>query len=1140
MSKNPNISIGFSQNRFAQETNKMASALKEVKKEFEITNLAIEATGDKMGLCENRLKGFAEEAKIVKAATATMEKGLQDAMNTQSKLTLRTEAAKQAYESVAKSESKSTEVVEKLKKEYDDLVSRLTKADKAVSNWKNKLMDSQIAENKLKVAVSQTVKEIEKQNQEQTKNIKNTRNVTTATGQLLNVYTLLKGLAVGYAGKTLFESLVGGNAKFEQYMANFEVLLDGADKAQKRMNELTVFAAKTPFELPQVVEAEKRLLAYGVAAKDTAEVMQILGDISMGNAEKLNMISLAYGQVVTNAKLYGTELRQFAENGVPLLAELAKMYGKTEAEMRKMVEGGQISSQAVTEALRRMTTEGGKFYGMMDKQSQTMQGLWATLRDNVSMFARDVGEDSFEYLKDELNSFMDNLDQMSQSGELGDMAAEWGSNIAQFTEYSLDAVKILWDMKGALISVGAAMAITSIINGAAQAWNALRATVMMAKVGFDAAKVSNDVLTASLIKSPWGAVAVAIGLVVGALITYSLTSGSAQSETDKLISKTKELTEEYERNIQAVDRQTSKSFGEVSISQRLAKELDNLSSKTNKTTSEKTRMSQIVDQLNTNIPNLALAINTETGELNKQIGVVYNAIDAYRQLLFVKASEKKAGVAAESLLDLDAQKAQLEAKLKPLQQIVDKYNKYKSQAVTNTNGSAITVAGSADEASTNKKYFEIVDEYNSLSTQLQSVADQIDSANKQIDDSFKAAEDYAKKYGKSGDPKGEPKGEPPPLITDPENGKKAADKAREEAIQKEFNDLKFAKEMEYITEAEYYKQLAALRDKYYKAASAEWQQYTLEIKQYNDKLKEEQKKAELDKYEARRQNSDRWIAEQKHYSQLTSSEEIKAYEAIRKYVTEYYKSDVIDYKEYLSQIREINKNEYDIRKRVIEETISSEVEKQKKALEIRKQAIEDESEQEKSRFNARKKAIEDEYALIDQKEKQDDRNAQLVDLSYQENMFRNAATKEGKERLKKIQDEIANLNKEAAKEQRNIEKNNKLDALEQEQIQAEEDRKKRLDAISREYENLDQRQQSLLKNIADYAELSAGALETVTAKVRALIDAFNQAGGLSTTSTQTVNQNNVTINQTNNNKIADPVSASIFGAILTSGFNNIA
>lgn len=1134
MAKNPNISIGFSANRFAREVNSMVAPLKNVKKEFEASNLAIQASGDKFALAANKLKGFEAETKILKAATAAMKKGLDDAINTQSKLTSKVEAAKQAYQNAANAENKSAAEVQKLKQQYDDLVTRLSKADKAVSNWKNKILDSQIAENKLKVAVKQTCDEIDKLNNQQARNIKSTQNVTTASGQLLNIYTLIKGLAIGYAGKTLYEALIGDNAKMEQNMTAFEVLLGGAEKAQKEMDRLIQFAAVTPFTLPQTVEAEKRLLAYGVDVKNVADVMQMLGDISMGVPEKLNMISLAYGQVVTNQKLYGSELRQFAENGVPLLEALAKMYGKTAAEMRKMIENGQISADAVTVALQSMTGEGGKFHGMMDKQSKTMEGMWSTLKDNVSMFARDVGSEGFEYLKGELSSLLDTINEMSANGQLDEMAEDWGRNIATFIEYVAKAVEILWDMKDVLIAVGAAMAITSVINAAAGAFNVLKSTVLAVKAGFDAAKVSNDVLNASLIKSPWGLVAAAIGIVGGALVTYALTSNKAQSETEKLIDKTADLKSEYESSIQSIDRQTKSSMAEISMSQRLAKELEGLSGKTNKTTAEKNRMAQIVDQLNQKIPNLALALNSETGELNKQIGVVYNAIDAYKQLLFVKAADKKASAAAENILNMQDQRKAIEKEIAENDKAIKAINDKGKMSLEN-----LLEFATHSTLGTIGKDYKTVQKGDELKKQLADVKKNISESEKEIQESYKLSAEYAKKYGNTGNQAPKTSTYVPPLLGG-KNNDKDAERARKEAIQREFETLKFNFDMGYITEATYYKKLAALRDKYYKKNTSEWQQYTLEIKQYNDKAKENALKAQKDEYQERLKNSEQWISAQKNYGKLSAEQEISSYEKIRAYTKEYYNKKVISYKDYLEQLKSLDQTEFNIRKQALQDEISAEVDAQKKILDSRKEAIQKEADYDKKKYDARKKQIEAEYDLIEQKEKKADRNTELADLARQEQIFRDAVTTEGKNRLNEIREKISDLNKEAAKEQRDIEKKSKLDALEEQQTQAEEKRKARLDAISDEYTRLDEKQKDLLKNIGDYAALTAGKIEEATAKVKALIDAVTNITPSNTSMTTPVaTVRKTVINQTNNNNIYDKTSAIVFGSSVSAGLKGL-
>ena len=1069
--KNPNISLSFTASKFQTEIKGMTDSLKTVKKEFEVSNLAIQANGNALDLSANKIAGYAKQAEAQRAITNKVREAVEAATKAHADAGSRVETAKQAYDKAARSESTSKDELQKLKKELDNANNTYDRLGKAVGTWNNKLLDSQKAENQLTLATKQANTEIANQKKGLEQNAKSAQNVTTSTGQLYNAFAMLKAIAVGYAGKSLYEALIGSNAQFEQYMTSFEVLLGGIDKADKRMKELTQFAAVTPFELPQLVEAERRLLAYGVAVKDTAKVLPMLGDISMGNADKLDKISLAYGQVVTNARLYGTELRQFAENGVPLLAELAKMYGVTEAEMRKMVTDGQIGTEAVTAALESMTSAGGKFFGMMDKQSQTMTGMWSTMKDNFGIFAREVGENSFNYLKGSLGDITDEITRMSQSGELGDIAADWGRGIADFVSFSADAIMTLWDMKEALLAAGAGvvafkttMAISATVTSVA---NAIETYTTAVKAGTTATAA----MTAVMKVNPWVLLASAIAAVITAIVAYNVITNDTVNETDELVEKTKELTEEYERNIKSADRQSNSQLGEAEVARRLTGELDELNKKVNKTTEDKTRMANIVDQLNTKIPNLALAINSETGELNKQIGVVYDAIGAYKELLFVKAGESRATAAAGSLLDLNDQKAELEKELSNLtKQQTDLKNQKPTNSYQRDYNAFINVT-------------DISPQIKNVKESIAEVEKAIADADKQIQDSFNMSKEYSEKYGDT--PTTEPY-TPPPLITDPNDS--SAETARQKAIKKVFDDLKYTFDMGYITEAEYYEKLEALRDKYYKKGSDEWQNYTLQLKQYDEKL-----------YSDRRANSDQWIAEQKYYGKLTSDEEIAAYERIRVYTEEYYKNGVIDYEEYRKQIKDIDKNVFEVRKSLIEKTIDTEVEAEKTKLDARKEALAEEQDAIKDSYDERKQAIEDYYDEIEQTEKRQDRAAKLSDLLKEEAKYQLAATKEGKERLQKIRDEIAGINQETAKELRDTEKKKKLSEAEAERDRLEEDRLRRMEVLNEDYKNLDTAQKTLLSNISTYAAISAGAIELVTKKIRDWVQVLS---GLKVTNTK--------------------------------------
>lgn len=213
--------------------------------------------------------------------------------------------------------------------------------------------------------------------------------------------------SVGKVGAIAFGSLslltagiIKAGAGFEQTQIAFETMLGSAEQAQKTLNDLSQFAARTPFELNQLEEASKRLLAYGTTADDLIPTLKMLGDVTAGvGMDKLPQLILAFGQVQAATKLTGAELRQFAEAGVPLLGTLADQLGRTEAEIIQMVSEGQIGFEQVRLALAAMTGEGGRFFNLMENQSQSLAGQWSNFKDQLSLTARAIGEEMLPYLK---------------------------------------------------------------------------------------------------------------------------------------------------------------------------------------------------------------------------------------------------------------------------------------------------------------------------------------------------------------------------------------------------------------------------------------------------------------------------------------------------------------------------------------------------------------------------------------------------------------------------------------------------------------------------------------------------------------------------------------------------------------------
>lgn len=214
-------------------------------------------------------------------------------------------------------------------------------------------------------------------------------------------------MAVGTAGAATFATLglltkgvVKAGAEFEQTSIAFKTMLGSAEQAKKTLADLSQFAAKTPFELGQLEEASKRLLAYGTTADELIPTLKMLGDISAGvGMDKLPQLILAFGQVRAATKLTGAELRQFSEAGVPLLGTLAEQFGVTEGEIIKMVSEGKVGFKDVERALATLTGEGGKFFNLMENQSTSLAGMWSNLKDQIELTARAIGNEVLPYLK---------------------------------------------------------------------------------------------------------------------------------------------------------------------------------------------------------------------------------------------------------------------------------------------------------------------------------------------------------------------------------------------------------------------------------------------------------------------------------------------------------------------------------------------------------------------------------------------------------------------------------------------------------------------------------------------------------------------------------------------------------------------
>lgn len=167
----------------------------------------------------------------------------------------------------------------------------------------------------------------------------------------------------------------------ETVRLSFEVLLGGKDKAAALLKQIQDFGASTPLQTAGLQENAKTMLSFGIAAERIMPDLKAIGDIAMGDQQKMNSLTLAFSQMTSTGKLTGQDLLQMINAGFNPLNEMSKKTGKSVATLKDEMGKGKISSEMVREAFISATSAGGQFYGMLDKLGQSKSGRWSAMLD---------------------------------------------------------------------------------------------------------------------------------------------------------------------------------------------------------------------------------------------------------------------------------------------------------------------------------------------------------------------------------------------------------------------------------------------------------------------------------------------------------------------------------------------------------------------------------------------------------------------------------------------------------------------------------------------------------------------------------------------------------------------------------------
>jgi len=205
-------------------------------------------------------------------------------------------------------------------------------------------------------------------------------------GLAINGVSLIsKGLIAGISGPLKLA------ADAEQTAVSFKVMLGSAEAAGEMMKTLTQFAASTPFEMTEITDSAKKLLAFGVAAEDIEPTLRNLGNVSAGIGAPMNELAEIFGKIKTSGRVMGEDINQLSGRGIPIQALLAKQFGVTGEAIKKMVSDGKVNFSHIDKAFADMSASGGQFEGLMEAQSKTLGGVWSTMKDGVTLALTEIG-----------------------------------------------------------------------------------------------------------------------------------------------------------------------------------------------------------------------------------------------------------------------------------------------------------------------------------------------------------------------------------------------------------------------------------------------------------------------------------------------------------------------------------------------------------------------------------------------------------------------------------------------------------------------------------------------------------------------------------------------------------------------------
>lgn len=348
---------------------------------------------------------------------------------------------------------------------------------------------------------------------------KSTSKWTVAAGQMIADFAKKAASELS----NVVKSGVDYNATMQSYLTNFKVMLGSEEQAAAKLAEIRKMAASTPFSLDDLTSGTQTLLQFGIAVDDTTGVLQQLGDISLGNADKLQTLVRAYGKMSSAQKVTLENVNMMIDAGFNPLNQICTATGESMADLYKRISDGKVSFAELESAVASATSQGGQFYNGMLEASQTFSGRMSTLKDNVSALTGELTGGLFEALGElvvKVNeaavSLLDDEEKMSQLKDtLGNLASVVTAAGAAFVAY-----------KGYLALTTAATIAHTTYTAAMTAAHKAAAT------GATGLKLAQAALNAVINANPVGLLVSALAALAAGFVTAYHTSETFRNAVD--------------------------------------------------------------------------------------------------------------------------------------------------------------------------------------------------------------------------------------------------------------------------------------------------------------------------------------------------------------------------------------------------------------------------------------------------------------------------------------------------------------------------------------------------------------------------------------------------------------------------------